>query len=94
MKNLLISVAAFTAVAAISGQASASSTQDQVALCAAEAQAQGLVPSADFRAKFVSLKGAALKTVKIKLIPTGAGDSRDIECRVKGDTVIEATIKS
>ena len=94
MKNLVISLAVIAAVGLSASPSFAGSTQDQVTLCADEAKAQGLAPSSDFRAKFISLKGASLKTVKVKLIPTGEGESREIECRVKGDKVIEATVKS
>ena len=92
MKNLLIAPAATLAIGA--APAFASSTQDQITLCASELSTQGLAPADQFRAKFVSLKGASLRTLKLKLIPVDGGDSKLAECRIKGDTVVEATIKS
>ncbi len=93
MKNLLIASAA-AAIALGLAPAFASSTQDQVTLCASELSSQGLAPADQFRAKFVSLKGASLRTLKLKLIPVDGGDAKVAECRIKGDTVVEATIKS
>jgi len=93
MKNLLIATAA-AAFAVGAAPAFASSTQDQISLCASELSTQGLAPIDQFRAKFVSLKGGSLRTLKLKLIPVDGGDSKVAECRIKGDTVVEATIKS
>ncbi|MCB2112683.1 MAG: hypothetical protein KDD85_03950 [Parvularculaceae bacterium] len=92
MNKLLVAAAAALAIG--TAPAFASSTQDQISLCTSELSTQGLAPADQFRAKFVSLKGASLRTLKLKLIPVDGGDSKVAECRIKGDTVVEATIKS
>jgi len=92
MKKFLIATVAAMALGSV--PANASSTQDQIALCASALQAQGLAPADEFRTKFVSLKGASVRTLKVKLIPTSGGETKVAECRIQGDTIVDATIKS
>ena len=94
-KTVLVHVAAaFSAFALFSAApASSGEVEDNVALCAAEASAQGLVAAGDHRAKFVKLKGATLKTVVIRMIPAGDGDSATVECRISKGAVTSAEVK-
>lgn len=87
-----ISAAAFAVAPA---PAYAASADEQVSLCAAAADAQGIASVEDYRAKFMKSKGAAVTTVTIKLVPA-AGESEAItaECKIKRGEVIGVTVKA
>lgn len=92
MKNLLI--AAATAAALSVTPAFATSSSEQISLCSAALEAQGLAPADVFKKKFVNIKGAALKTVTFKLLPLTGGDAQVAECQIKGSKVVGAAIKA
>lgn len=88
----LVSTAAIFAAPTV---AFASSADDQVALCASAADAEGIAAAADYRAKFLKSKGGAVKTVTIKLVPfTDDADSITAQCRIKRGEVIEVGVKA
>ncbi|HOP20011.1 MAG TPA: hypothetical protein PLV61_08165 [Parvularculaceae bacterium] len=87
-----LSAAAFLAAPA---PAFAASADEQVSLCAAAADAQGIAATDAYRAKFMKSKGGAVQTVTIKLVPE-AGESESItaECKIKRGEVIGVTVKA
>jgi ABC-type glycerol-3-phosphate transport system substrate-binding protein len=98
MKEFLLAgvfAAAFTvAIASQSGTAFATES-DQVALCAAALDAQGLAAADEYRAKFLKTKGGAVKTVTVKLIPVADGvEAIEAECEIKRGEVTNATVKA
>ena len=93
MKNLLIAAAAAT-IALSLAPAYAASSAEQISLCNSALEEQGIAPLDQFKKKFVTIKGAALKTVTFKLTPLAGGEPQVAECQVKGRTVVGAAIKS
>lgn len=91
MKNL-----AFAGIAALAlaGPAFAASTSDQISLCASALDAQGLAPADAFKTEFVSVRGASLRTIVMKLIPRAEGAEQLAECRIRRGEVIGAAILS
>lgn len=88
----LVSTAAIFATPTL---AFASSTSEQVALCASAADAEGIAAIDDHRAKFLKSKGGAVKTVTIKLVPlAGDSDSITAQCRIKRGEVLEVGVKA
>lgn len=88
--NALASLA-LAATLAFAAPASAADWSENVATCAAAAEAQGIVaPGA--RAKFLSGKGAAIKTISIELTEQ-SGEKVTAVCKVRRGEVteIEAT---
>lgn len=93
MKNLLISAAAATAVLTVA-PAYAVGTTEQISMCASALEEQGLAPANVFKQEFVSIKGASLRTVTMKLIPLSGGEVQLAECQIKRGKVIGAAIKA
>lgn len=90
MKNVLIAIAA-SAFALSIAPAYATSSTEQVSICGDALEA--VAPADQFKAKFLGIKGAALKTVTFKLTPVDGGDAQVAECKIKGETVVEAGIQ-
>lgn len=77
------------------GAASASEFDDQTAMCAAAADAQGIAAASDYRAKFQKSKGASTKTVTVELIPMVAGVEVIVaECQIKRGEVVGVVVKA
>jgi len=93
MKNLLIAAAA-SAIALSLAPAYAATSSEQISLCSAALESQGIAPADQFRKKFVAIKGAALKTITFKLTPLAGGEDQTAECQIKRGEVVGATIKS
>ena len=94
MREVLIA-AAFAVVStvafvALPATAFASETDD-VALCAAALDANGVADANDYRAKFLKSKGAQVRKVSVLLIPNGDGQSIEAVCEIKKGEVISAT---
>lgn len=85
---LAVSAAIFAAV-----PAQAADWGKTVDVCAAAAEAEGVVTAGEYRAKFVNGSGAATKTVAITLYPS-EGDSIDAVCKVRRGEVTEFTVKA
>lgn len=96
MKNLVF--AGIFAAAAVIGAPTAFAAQtenDQVALCAAAFASDGTAPADQYRAKFVKSKGASVKTVTIRLVPTASeGEAKTAECQIKKGEVISKEVKA
>ena len=87
-----LSAAAFVSMPA---PAFAASFDEQVALCAAAADEQGIAAADAYRAKFVKSKGGGVQTVTIKLVPeAGETESITAECKIKRGEVIGVTVKA
>lgn len=93
MKNLFLAVAA-SALALSIAPAFAAGTSDQITLCASALETQGLAPVDSFKTEFVSVKGASLRTVTMKLIPLAGGAEQVAECQIKRGKVVGAEIKA
>ena len=93
MKNLLIAAAAAT-IALSLAPAYAASSSEQISLCNSALEDQGIAPADQFKKKFATIKGAALKTITFKLTPLAGGDAQVAECQIKGGKVVGAAIKS
>ena len=63
-------------------------------LCASALETQGLAPVDAFKTEFVSVKGASLRTVTMKLIPLSGGVEQIAECQIKRGKVVGAEIQS
>jgi hypothetical protein len=97
MKEVLLA-AAFAVVTtvgfvALPATAFAGETDD-VALCAAAADAQGIASASDFRAKFVKSKGAKVRRVSVMFVPNGSGASIEATCEIKRGEVINLAVKA
>ncbi|MEX0644987.1 MAG: hypothetical protein WD076_06740 [Parvularculaceae bacterium] len=87
---------AFTvAIAAQPTTAFASEAGDQVALCAAALDAQGIASADAYRAKFLKSKGGAVKSVTVKMIPVADGaEAIEAECQIRRGEVVDVTVKA
>lgn len=86
-------LAALAASAAALASASAADWGDAVEVCAAAAEADGVVSAGEYRAKFETGSGAATKTVAITLYPT-EGQAISAECKIRRGEVTEFTVKA
>ena len=62
-----------------------------VEICAAAAEAEGVVTAGAYRAKFVAGSGASVKTVAIQLIPD-SGEAINAQCKVRRGEVKEFAV--
>lgn len=74
--------------------ASAATLAEEIALCAAAADAEGLAAASDYRAEFVDSRGGASKRVTIELIPYDSGDVLTAECQIRRGEVLEVALKA
>lgn len=82
-------------ILAVPATAFAASVDEEVALCAAALDAEGVAPADQYRAKFVKSKGAAVKTVTVKLVPIADGvEALEAKCRIKRGQVIDASVEA
>ncbi len=93
MRNLLIAAVA-SAITLSLAPAYAESSAEQISLCKTALEDQGIAPADLFKKKFVTIKGAALKTITFKLTPLAGGDAQVAECQIKGGKVVGAAIKA
>jgi hypothetical protein len=89
-----IAVIAAVYAADAAAPARASDLNTQVSLCAAALDEQGLAGADEYRAKFLKTKGGATKTVTVRMIAVGNGDSLTAECQIRRGEVIGAEIKA
>ncbi len=97
MKNLITAVAVSALSIAAFAQATpahAAGSAAQISMCADALQSEGLAPADAFRTEFVSIKGASLRTVTMKLIPLAGGIEQFAECQIKRGKVVGAEIKA
>ncbi|GAB4527891.1 MAG: hypothetical protein Kow00133_16760 [Amphiplicatus sp.] len=89
-----IAVALSAVVIGLTAPALATSVDDQVALCAAALDAEGIAAADAYRARFVKSRGGAAKTVRVKMIPLGEGESITAECKIKRGEVTDVSVKA
>ncbi len=99
MKEILLAgvvgAAMTIAIAGLPSTAFASEAGDQVALCAAALDDQGIASTDDYRAKFLKSKGGAMKTVTVKLVPVADGaDAIEAECQIRSGEVVNVSVKA
>lgn len=90
-KNIFLSVV-FGAVAVAAGPAGATNWNEQINLCAAAVDAEGLANVSDYNVKFGGAAGS--KRLEIKLIPNAGGDTLIAECRIRRGEVTSVTLKA
>ena len=93
MRNKMIAVIALSAATFIAAPAGAADWPKQVGICAAAAEAEGVVTTGAYRAKFLTGSGAATKTVAIELRPD-EGEAITAECKIRRGEVTEFTVKA
>lgn len=98
MRSVVVSGAialAAAATLAVPSLAFAASADEQVALCAAALDAKGVASVEQYRAKFVKSKGAAVKTVTVKLVPIAEGvEPITAKCQIKRGEVVDASVET
>ena len=82
----------FGAVAITAVPANATNWGQQVDLCAAAVDAEGLANVSDYDVKFGGAAGS--KRLEIKLIPNAGGDTLIAECRIRRGEVTSVTLKA
>ena len=91
----LAALVAGAAVVSLSASAQATSFDEQVALCAAALDDQGIAAAADYRPKFQKSKGGAVKRVTVKFVPTiDDAETIEAECRIRGGEVVDVSVKA
>lgn len=90
--NVLASFTVLTAAFAVA-PAHAGDWSENVNLCAAAAEAEGVVTAGEYRAKFVYGSGASVKTVAIELIPN-EGETITAQCKIRRGAVTEFGVKA
>ncbi len=93
-KKLFAAISAALAAVAVSAPAMATTLTEEVALCAAAADTQGLAAKDEYWANFVSKRGAATKRLTIELIPHGSGEVLTAECSIRRGEVIDINLKA
>jgi hypothetical protein len=97
MKEIVLAgvLAAIATAAIVNAPAYAADAGAQVQLCAAALDAKGLAPAGEYRTKFVKIKGGAVQTVTVKLVPTADGAATvEGECEIRRGEVVDATVKA
>ncbi len=90
-KNIILSIA-FGAVAITAAPAGATNWNEQIDLCAAAVDAEGLANMGDYTAKFGGAAGS--KRIEIKLVPNAGGDTLVAECRIRRGEVTSVALKA
>jgi len=72
---------------------SAASTQELVDLCVEAMVEKGMVEEDGARAKLKKIRGGGLKRLTLEMVPVEAGDTFTVECKVRGTSVEELTVK-
>lgn len=90
--NILAGIAA-TALVAFAAPAYAGDWSENVGICAAAAEAEGIVASGEYRAKFLRGSGASTKTVAVELTTNG-GDEIVAECKIRRGEVTNFAVKA
>lgn len=93
MRNKVIAGIALSAAALAAAPAGAANWTEKVGICAAAAEAEGLVTAGAYRAKFLNGSGAATKTVAIELTPKD-GEAITAECKIRRGEVTEFTVNA
>ncbi len=94
MKKIL-STGMIAALGMFASAASASTTQENVALCVAALDSQGIASSADYAPKFKGSRGGGLKKVTLLLTPlSGDGDRIEAICSIKRGEVVDIAVKN
>ena len=89
----IFAVASTIAIFALPGAAFAASAGDQMTLCAAAADEEGIA-GPDYRVKFVKSRGGSVKKVVLKFIPADGGAAITANCRIENGEVTELAVKS
>lgn len=90
-KNIILPMI-IGAVAVTTAPAGATNWSQQVDLCAAAVDAEGLAEVSDYSVKFGGAAGA--KRLEIKLVPNAGGDTLIAECRIRRGEVTSVTLKA
>ncbi len=72
---------------------SAASTQELVDLCVAAMVDEGMVEEDGARAKLKKIRGGGLKRLTLEMVSQDTNDSFIVECKVRGKSVEELTVK-
>lgn len=89
--NILAALA--VASAAFAAPANAADWTETIGVCAAAAEAEGVVTAGEYRAKFLTGSGASTKTISIELRPD-AGEAITAQCKVRRGEVTEFSVKA
>ena len=91
----VLSTALIAAFGVFSSAASASSTQENIALCVAELDNRGIATAADYTSKFKGSRGGGVKKVTILLTPkSGDGERFEAVCSIKRGEVLNIAVKN
>ena len=77
---------------AVFGAAHAASASDKVSMCIEALEAAGQTPADGFSSKMVSMSGASVTKITVKLTPENGGEPVEATCKVKRGKVVETTI--
>lgn len=92
-KSMMTALAGVAAALFVSAPASAADLDDQLNLCAAAAQAEGLTAAdVEYRVKFISIKGGSAKTLEVELIPSDGGAAIPATCKLRRGKVTEVAL--
>ena len=93
MTRFLVAAVFLAAVQLPAVSLAASSTQEQVALCAAALDAKGIASASDYRAKFNGIRGGGAKKLSVTMIPTTSGkEPIQAVCTIKRGRVIAIAV--
>lgn len=85
--------AAVAALIISAAPAHAANWSKNVDICASAAEAEGFVTAGEYRAKYLSGKGGAVKTVTIELIGN-EGEAQTAVCKIRRGVVNEINLES
>ena len=93
MKRFATTIFALSAASmAFSGAAHAASASEKVSMCVEAIEAAGQAPTDGYSSKMVSMSGASVTKITIKLTPDNGGEPVEATCKVKRGKVVETTL--
>ncbi len=94
IKNLIFSVVA-TGVLGATTSAGATNWTENVALCAAALDEQGIASSQTYRPKLQNVRDGSTKRVTVKMTSTADGAEPIIaECKIRRGEVVDVSVKA
>ena len=82
------------ATMAFSGAAHAASAAEKVSMCVEALEAAGQAPADGFTSKMVSMSGASVTKITVKLTPDNGGEAIEATCKVKRGKVVETIVEA
>ena len=93
--KLFATSALIAAASVFATAATAASTSEQLAMCAAELESRGVASSDDYRPEFKGISGGGTKKLTLKMKPISDGkEPVTATCKIKRGQVTDVVVKA